>query len=167
MANQGQHPQGRRDQSVAIGEPCGRVAVRVVNGIQQGRQPGDPDGIEHAPVQRGDRQHERDQPQQTVQVHQWRRVGPQHVVELVECDRDRPQEDEAKVLRRPPRHHSEVHELTVDLRITRDERERLGGPGHGLRMLEQRHAHGQVVELKAGPESRQGEQHHKTGRHDG
>ena len=75
----------------------------VIDREQQGRQPGDPGGSEHASVEQCGHYHDGAQPRQRMQVHERWKLRSDLVVDPVGKARQRSEKRERQLLMGPPR----------------------------------------------------------------
>ena len=163
MSGDGQHPEQRRQQNVAVRQPTGGEAVRVVQREEQPGQAGDQRPVVRAnlAIQPGRRRHQQAQPQQAVQVHHGRLARPHSKINPVAQRRQRSPKRHLALRQCPPRigpaHHlgQAVRRVAIhkDKRLVQRRRQRCrtSWPAQGR-------AHQVVVELKARRQRRQGEQ---------
>jgi hypothetical protein len=119
-----QQPEQRGHQGIAVGHPADDASVVVIDGIEQ-RGEGGRRGLENAPKDQRRHEHEREIPQQRMNVHQRRRRGPQAVVQVMRERRQGPKEADAHALVGPPGHQPEVPEAHHSRRISLEEAEHL------------------------------------------
>jgi len=125
-----------RDHRVAVGDPADGRAVRVVDGVEERGQPGAPrrrraacalatERAEEAQIDEADGHQRQPEPQNAVQVHEERRVGPQRPIEHVRQRRQRAPERQLDVGIGPPRKQPGVDEPRRHARVVAREREQI------------------------------------------
>ena len=105
VGHQGEDAEERPQQRASVGQPAHRTGVGVVDGEQQGGQHRRRDGQPRAhqtPVEHRRDRYECTEPEQTVQVHQHRAVGPEAEVDGVRPRGDGPPEMELARRVAPP-----------------------------------------------------------------
>ncbi len=152
-------PEEGRHQRVAVRQPARRRAVRLVHGVEQRCQPGDPAGAVDPAVEERRRGHHGAQPEQAVGVLQRRRLRPQPVVEPVGRGTQIAEERQPELGRGPPGEETEIDVLAEHLRAVAHHREELQLGVTGLDVAAQHHPVEVVVGLPTGAQRRQTERH--------
>ena len=153
---------------VALRDPRGSERVGIVDREQQDGQAGH-GRRQQAPVQESRRQDAGEQPRQTMDVHDARRIRPEPVVGEVGRGRQRPAERDLQVQIRPPGNHARASEALVVGPVAAEEHEQAREPGIQLVAANadgarrQRHAVVQVVEPPARADRGPAEDHGQRG----